>query len=143
MIGRQEIVTNRYFTLDELEAFMKEHWNTADYNEFERGRPTALSVDEYVMLPATARYLIIIHTKQAGGLFNKENKVILTTVNTPQGASESLLRGIPTSSLIFGGIQIHGVMSAEKERKGPAEEILQKYASYLKQLLQEAGYLKQ
>ena len=30
----------------------------------------------------------------------------------------------------------------EEERKGPAEEILQKYAAYMKQLLDRAGYTK-
>jgi len=33
-------------------------------------------------------------------------------------------------------------MSIEEERKGPAGEILQKYASYMKQLLDSAGYTK-
>ena len=33
-------------------------------------------------------------------------------------------------------------MWVEEERKGPAEEILQKYAEYMKQLLDSAGYSK-
>ena len=33
-------------------------------------------------------------------------------------------------------------MSMEEERKGPAEEILQKYAAYMRQLLENAGYVK-
>lgn len=142
MIGQQVIVTNRYFTLDEIEQFMKEHWNTEEYNQFERGKPNPLSIEEFVMLPATSRFLTLVYTREAGSLFNRENKVYLTTASTPQGASESLLRGIPTSNVIFGAIRINSVMSAEKERKGPAEEILQKYAAYMRQLLQEAGYLK-
>jgi hypothetical protein len=32
--------------------------------------------------------------------------------------------------------------SSEKERKGPAEEILLRYTEYMKKLLGEAGYLK-
>ena len=33
-------------------------------------------------------------------------------------------------------------MSTEKERKGPAEDILQMYTEYMQKLLGEAGYLK-
>ena len=142
MIGRQVITTTKAFTLDELQNFLEEHWNTAEYNQFERGRPTPASAEEYMLLPATPRFLVLVYSRAAGGLFSKDNKVILTTANTPQGVSESLMRGIPTGSVIFGAIQITSSMSAEKERKGPAEDILQKYTDYMKKLLAEAGYLK-
>ena len=94
------------------------------------------------MQPATPRFLVLVYSRAAGGLFSKDNKVILTTANTPQGVSESLMRGIPTNNIVFGAIQITSTMSAEKERKGPAEEILLKYTEYMKKLLAEAGYLK-
>ena len=142
MIGRQVITTTKAFTLDELYRFMEEHWNTEEYNLFERGRPNPLSAEEYIMLPATPRFLVLVYSRAAGGLFSKDNKVILTTANTPEGVSESLIRGIPTSNIIFGGIQISSSMSAEKERKGPAEDILQMYTEYMQKLLTEAGYRK-
>ena len=94
------------------------------------------------ILPATPRFLVLVYSRAAGGLFSKDNKVILTTANTPEGISESLIRGIPTSNIIFGGIQISSSMSTEKERKGPAEDILQMYTEYMQKLLGEAGYLK-
>ncbi len=142
IIGRQVIPTTKAFTLDELYSFMEEHWNTEEYNPFERGRPNPLSAEEYIMLPATPRFLVLVYSRAAGGLFSKDNKVILTTANTPEGVSESLIRGIPTSNIIFGGIQISSSMSAEKERKGPAEDILQMYTEYMQKLLAEAGYRK-
>ena len=58
MIGRQVIRTSREFTLEELHAFMKEHWDTEQYNHFLIGRPTAASVEKYILLPA---YLFTIN----------------------------------------------------------------------------------
>lgn len=50
MIGRRVIETNRAFTLGELNAFMSERWDTAKYNGFTVGRPTAASVEQYLSL---------------------------------------------------------------------------------------------
>ena len=55
MIGRQVIVINKTFTLQELEQFMQENWDKEQYNDFGIGKPTSLSVDEYILLPATQR----------------------------------------------------------------------------------------
>ena len=142
MIGRQVLVTNRSFTLAELEAFMQEHWDTEVYNSFKIGKPTPVSVEEYILLPATPRFTVIVYPRSAGGLFSKDNKVILTTTPSEEGAGEMMLRSIPARSIVFGAAQISSTMSQEKERKGPAEEILLKYTEYMRRLLKEAGYLK-
>ena len=63
MIGRQVIVINKTFTLQELEQFMQENWDKEQYNDFGIGKPTSLSVDEYILLPATQRYLVIVYPK--------------------------------------------------------------------------------
>ena len=45
--------------------------------------------------------------------------------------------------LFFVGMaQMGSLGSSEKERKGPAEDVLQRYTEYMKKLLNEAGYLK-
>ncbi|MCR4951063.1 MAG: hypothetical protein K6A40_07065 [Solobacterium sp.] len=142
MIGRQVLVTNRSFTLAELEAFMQEHWDTEVYNTYKIGRPTPVSVEEYILLPATPRFTVIVYPRSAGGLFSKDNKVILTTTPSEAGAGEMLLRSVPARSIVFGAAQISSTMSTEKERKGPAEEILLKYTEYMRGLLKDAGYLK-
>ena len=142
MIGRQVIKTNRAFSLEELEQFMQENWDKEQYNHFIIGRPTAASVEKYILLPATTRFMVIAYSRKAGGLFNKENKVILSVCDTPKGAEQDIFRSIHSHNVFFGAWKIAKTMSMEEERKGPAEEILQKYAAYMKQLLDNAGYSK-
>lgn len=142
MIGRQVIEVNQAFTLKELEAFMTQHWDKAEYNEFFIGRPTKASIEEYILLPATNRYMVIVFPRAAGGIFNKKNKVVLSVCDTPAGAMGKLLTSIPTKN-IFYAIRANSMnMSSEKERKGPAEEALQKYAAYMRWLLAANGFTK-
>ena len=140
MTGRQVIKTTRAFTLEELEQFMQEHWNKEQYNHFIIGRPTAASVEKYILLPATGRFMVIVFPRKAGGLFSKDNKVVLSVCDTPEGAKQDLFRSIPSHNAFFGAWKISTTMSMEEERKGPAEDTLQKYAEYLKGLLKTAGY---
>ncbi|MBR2667071.1 MAG: hypothetical protein IKD96_02795 [Oscillospiraceae bacterium] len=141
MIGRQVIHTNRAFTLEELYQFMQEHWDTEKYNSFVMGAPTDMSLDMYILLPATPRYLVIVFARAANGKRRRENKVILSVANTPSGIAESFARSIPTQSILTGVWKISNQMSSEKERKGPAEEALQAYTAYMRELLQAAGYI--
>lgn len=142
MIGRQVIDTNRAFTLEELNAFMEEHWDREEYNDFFIGKPTQASFESYILLPATQRFMVIVYGRKKGGLFNKTDKVILSVCDTPSGISERLIDSIPSRNAFFGAYKISSIMSTEDERKGPAEETLQKYAAYMRELLKEAGYLK-
>ena len=142
MVGRQVILTNRPFTLEELHDFMKEHWDVNEAGGLVVGRPTMASVEEYILLPATQRFMTIVYPRKAGGLISKENKVILSTADTPAGAFEGLAQAMPTGNIFVGVAQMTSLHSSEKERKGPAEEILQRYAAYMRELLGEAGYLK-
>ena len=59
MKGLQYIYPNRSFTLDELEEFMKTHWDTVNHNNFKVGKPTSLSAGQAIILPATARHVIL------------------------------------------------------------------------------------
>ena len=142
MIGRQVIVINKTFTLQELEQFMQENWDKEQYNDFGIGKPTSLSVDEYILLPATQRYLVIVYPKAAGGLFNKENKIVLTVADTPAGAVEGLAAFNPKGGPLSGIWKTGVVMNAEKERKGPAEDVLQAYTAHMKDILSKNGVLK-
>lgn len=142
MIGRQVIATNKAFTLTELEQFMRERWEKEQYNDFFIGKPTPASVEEYILLPATQRFMVIVYSRKGGGLFSKEDKVILSVCDTPEGVKNRILSSIPTHNAFFGIWKISETMSVEKERKGPAEEVLQKYTAYMKQLLGSAGYSK-
>ena len=140
MIGRQVIKTTRAFTLDELEQFMQERWNRDQYNDFIVGRPTPASVEKYILLPATARFMVIVFSRKAGGLFSRDDKVVLSVCNTPEGMKQDIARSIHSHNVFFGAWKISTTMSMENERKGPAEEALQKYAGYMRELLSAAGY---
>ena len=142
MIGRQVILTNREFTLEELYDFMKEHWDVNEGGQFVIGRPTKASIEEYILLPATRRFITIVYPRKAGGLFSKENKIILSTADSPAGALEGIAQTIPTGNIFIGAKQMSNLSSSEKERKGPAEDILQSYTAYMKKILGEAGYHK-
>lgn len=86
----------------------------------------------YVVLPATARYMIIVSP-------DKKNQVILSYIPSPAGRSAMLLQAIPTQNAFFGMAKIANTMSVKAEREGPLEDILQKYADYLYALLQASG----
>lgn len=140
MIGRQVIETNRAFSLEELEQFMQSHWDKARYNPFVIGRPTAASVEKYILLPATERFMVIVFPRKAGGLFSKKNKVVLSVCDTPKGAEMEIFRSIHSHNVFFGAWKIGTTMSMEEERKGRAEEALQKYALHMREILSAAGY---
>lgn len=142
MIGRQVIPVNKTITLQELEQIMQENWDREQYGNFKIGRPTRASVEEYILLPATHRFLVIVYTRAAGGLFSKENKVILATADTPEGAGIAIAEYFPTKGPLTKLAQTGSVLKAEKERKGPAEEILQAYTAHMKDILKKEGLLK-
>ena len=142
MIGRQVITVSKSFTLQELEQFMQANWDKEQYSDFRLGKPTAASIGEYILLPATQRYLVIVYPKAAGGLFSKENKIVLSVADTPAGAQEAFFEYIPVKGPITKLWQTSKVLDAEKERKGPAEEVLQAYTAHMKSILAKNGLLK-
>lgn len=142
MIGRQVITINKAFTLEELEQFMQENWDKEQYGNFRIGSPTSMSLGEYILLPATRRFLVIVYPKAAGGLFSKENKVVLTVADTPAGAEQAFLEYYPSKGPLTKILQTSSVLNSEKERKGPAEDALQAYTAHMKEILEKNGLLK-
>ena len=142
MIGRQVLPINKSITLQELEQIIQENWDREQYGNFVIGKPTKASIEEYILLPATPRYLVIVYPRAAGGLFSKENKVILSTSDTPEGAKMAVAEYIPTKGPLTKLWQTSSVLSAEKERKGPAEEALLAYTAHMKDILKRNGLLK-
>lgn len=142
MIGRQVLPINKSITLQELEQIMRENWDKEQFGSFMIGKPTKASIEEYILLPATFRYLVIVYPRAAGGLFSKENKVILSTADTPEGAKIAAAEFFPTKGPLTKLWQTSSVLSAEKERKGPAEEVLQAYTAHMKDILKKSGLLK-
>lgn len=142
MMGRKVILTNRAFTLDELEKFMETSWDREQYNEFFVGGLSNIQERQYVLLPATPRYIVLMYSRPAGGQLNKDDKVVLSLTNMPAGMEEKFRKNISSRGSFTNTWKLSMTMSAEKEQSGPAKEALQKYADYMKVLLQVKGYLK-
>lgn len=139
MTGRQVIETTEGLTLDGLLQFMQENWDKETHAGFVKGKPTPMSVEEYILLPATEHYMVIVFPRKAGGFFSRKNKVVLSVCDTAEGFKSQLATSIPTRNIFFGATQIKMVKNREEERKGPAEEILQFYTAYMKELLAAKG----
>ena len=55
---REVININRTLTLQELYEFMQQCWDKTTYNDFVLGRPAVGAFRDYILLPATKRYVI-------------------------------------------------------------------------------------
>ena len=129
MIGRQVIKSGRdWESKEQLLEFMEANWNKEEYGDFFFGRPTMGSVAEYICLPATNRFMVI--------MYPKKEKVVLTVCDAPEGLKSRLIQSIPhQGKVIPSAITLVELGSYEKERKGPAEQVLQAYTAYMKELL--------
>ena len=141
MVGRQVLVVNKGFERDELFDYFCKNWNAEEFPVPVIEKPTAGSLAEYIVLPASDRFLVIIYPKKAGGLFNKKNKVVLSVCDAPAGIRDRIVSSIPGRSSVFAAFKIATVMSQEDERKGPAEDSLLKYTEYIKGMLAKDGLL--
>ena len=129
MIGRQVIKSGRSWdSKEQLLAFMEENWNKEEYGGFFFGRPTPGSVLEYICLPATDRFMVIVYPKK--------EKIVLSVCDAPAGLKSRLVQSIPHQGRIFHSIITMAELgSYEKERKGPAEQVLQAYTAHMKEIL--------
>ncbi len=134
MTGREVIPTNRTFTVDELRQFLVPRWDPQQFNSFVTDPSMKRYTDLYLVLPGTARYMVLVYPGK--------NKVVLSYVPSPSGASEMLLRGIPTNNVFFGIAKTSSTMSAARERKGPLQDMILRYADHVRFLLGQAGCLK-
>jgi hypothetical protein len=69
-------------------------------------------------------------------------QVILSTADSPEGAQIAIAEYLPVRGPLLNILQTKSVLSAEKERKGPAEEMLQAYTAHMKEILKKNGLLK-
>ena len=129
MIGRQVIKSGRKWeSKEELLEFMEQNWNKEEYGDFFFGRPTMGSIGEYICLPATNRFMVIVYPKK--------EKIILSVCDAPAGLKSRLIQSVPHQGrIINSAIAMAELGSYEKERKGPAEEALKGYTKYMKELL--------
>lgn len=129
MIGRQVIKTGRRWeSKEELMEFMDANWNKEEYCDYFFGKPTAASLGEYICLPATNRFMVIVYPKK--------EKVVLTVCDAPEGLKSRLIQSVPHQGKIFSSvIAMAELGSYEKERKGPAEDVLQAYTAHMKEIL--------
>lgn len=134
MKGREVIKINRTLTLDEFETFMNDHWDKERFGEFKRGRPTPASIEEYILLPATANCLVCAYPRT--------EKIIFTVADSPEGVKRIAFSVLPTNNNYVKIMQDASMIARAKEFRGPAHEVNQMYAEYMRGLLAEAGLLK-
>ena len=107
---------------------MEEKWNKKEYGDFFFGRPTPGSVLEYICLPATNRFMVIVYPKK--------EKIVLSVCDAPAGLKSRLVQSTQNQGRIFTSIVTMAELgSYEKERKGPAEQVLQAYTAHMKEIL--------
>ena len=109
MIGRQVIKSGRTWdSKEQLFEFMEENWNKEEYGDFFIGRPTAGSLAEYICLPATNRFMVIVYPKK--------EKVVLSVCDAPAGLQSRLVQSIPhQGKIITSAITLAELGSYEKE----------------------------
>ncbi len=134
MAGIRTLKANKTFTLQELGQFMTDHWDRREYNGFFGGKPSAGSIKPCIMLPATPRFMVLIGTGRNG-------KIMLSTYEMNASFARAFQEIAPKMSERFQTVQPDKKMTANKEKKGPAESVLQIYTDYLESLLKENVYI--
>ena len=142
MKGLDSFEIKKEMTLDELAAFMEEHWDKEEYNDFFVGHPTAPNSGiRYVVLPATERYCVIIYPK-CRGAFSKKNLIKASCTYTSSGQKKMVDRGaraVPYNSTYARMQRSKNMRELGKELRGDADAIMRRYMDHLKELLKEAG----
>lgn len=131
--GREVIEVNFDWTLDDMEKFMEENWDKEDFAHFERGKPTPMSIEEYIYLPATPNCLVIAYPRKG--------KVIFTVADNANGAKLLMVSSIPNKNPLAGIAKTAVSINRAKEMKGPAAAICEGYAEHMKELLKVKGLL--
>ena len=144
MKGRQTIKINKTMTPDDVLHFMEAHWDKENMSEFGTTKKSNGDL-EYVVLPATENWDIIIYPKAAGGLFNKDNKLVLSAARATHAIDPSKVdytkyfkRHKDTFDKIKDSKQ---AIDLNAEMMGPCEDALQEYTGFMTKLLGENGYL--
>ena len=138
MVGVRNIRVNKAFTLEELGQFMVDHWERSLYNGFFGAKASALSKPS-IILPATPRYMVLVapNTNRKG-----QHTISLGTVEMNASLRAGYKQSGAMKTPVFEHIDFEKRMTAGREKKGPAEEVLQIYTDYLTKLLGEHGYLE-
>lgn len=126
--GREEIKVDFNWTLNDLYDFMRANWDVENYNDFEIGKPTPASIEDYIYLPATAHCLVIAYTRKG--------KIIFSVADNPEGLKLLVASAIPVKNAISKIYQSSLTISRAQEMKGPAADVCEMYANYMRELLQ-------
>lgn len=125
--GREVIKVDFDWTLGDLYEFMVKNWDREGYNDFEIGKPTPMSVEEYIYLPATPHCLVIAYARKG--------KIIFSVADNPEGLKLLAATAIPTKNAIGKIYQSSLSINRTKEMKGPAAEVCELYADHMRELL--------
>lgn len=135
MIGRQVIKLRNYYTLAELKAKV-DAFGAPETEECTIGRPTGVSVEEYLLIPATEHYMVAAIMRRPG-LFSRTDRLVLFVCDTVAGALNHAATSVRTKSILLGYKQIKLTLSLEEERKGPAEATLLAVADCMREIFKD------
>ncbi len=145
MKGRQTITINRTMTPEDILHFMEAHWDRENMSEFGTTKKSNGDL-EYIVLPATENWDVIIYPKAAGGLFNKDNKIVMSAARSHHAIDPSKVdytKYFRTHKDMFDKIKdSKEAIDLNAEMMGPCEDTLQEYTGFMTKLLEENGYLK-
>lgn len=122
MIGRQVLKLRNYYSLQELKE-RADAFGARETEECRIGRPTAASIEEYLLIPATEHYLVAAIMRRSG-FFSRSNRLVLFVCDTVSGVLDHAVTSVRSKSILLGCKQLRLTHSLEEERKGPAEATL-------------------
>lgn len=127
--GREVIPVDFTWTKEEMLKFMDENWDQSKYGEYKLGRPQPASIEEYICLPATENCAIITYPRK--------KKIIFSVCDNSNGLVNLSVSALPTGNAIARIYQSSLVINRAKEMRGPAAEVCELYANYMRELLKK------
>lgn len=116
MTGRRVLRLREYHTLFELKQ-RADASGSPFLQGASIGKPTLVSPEEYLLIPATEHYTVAVAVRRPG-LFCSANRLILFICETAQAAPSG------TDSILGGFRRFRRTLSLKEERTGPAEQKL-------------------
>ncbi|MCQ2972438.1 MAG: hypothetical protein MJ209_04035 [archaeon] len=126
--------------ISELLEIMERKWDKEKYCDFIYERPTAASIEKYICMLGTRRFMIIAYTRKSGFL-SKNAKVVLSIADNIDSIKTKVASSLARDNVFTLAYQIAESKSSNAERKGPTQDLLLEYTAHMKEILTEEGLL--
>lgn len=130
MKGRQIIRTDKKWGFDELMRFLRDRWDE-DFSRKPEEFTSRPVIGRYMILPGTLKFCVMIYPCSKG--------VALITYPADGDIMIKFANDVRYPADASGTRTFFSSSSTEKERTGPAEDILLEYTEYVRKLLESAS----